>query len=254
MIAYNVYGCKGWPENRPLAKKAVKKGQMAKRLAMELALYDPDIINFSESPSEAVTKEVAKLLGMHHVRFPSGGNWPGTLLSKFEITESKNVPLGYDRPKELFTRHWGRATIKLPSGESLIVHSAHLHPSPDPTIRLKEIKAMLAAMKVDLKAGRSMLLIGDLNHNPDTEEYKLWTDAGWTDTFAKVGKGQGLTIKADMPKYRIDYIMATGPVAKQVTESRPLFEGAFRLNIADKGSFALSDHLPQFAVFGGGIR
>jgi hypothetical protein len=32
---------------------------------------------------------------------------------------------------------------------------------------------------------------------------------------------------------------------------RPLFEGAFRLNIADKESFALSDHLPQLAVFGG---
>jgi len=34
-----------------------------------------------------------------------------------------------------------------------------------------------------------------------------------------------------------------------VTESRPLFEGAFRLNIDDEESFALSDHLPQLAVF-----
>ena len=83
----------------------------------------------------------------------------------------------------------------------------------------------------------------------DTEEYKLWMDAGWVDTFAKVGKGEGQTIKADIPKWRIDYVMAAGPIAKQVTESRPLFEGAFRLNINDKESFALSDHLPQFAVF-----
>ena len=29
----------------------------------------------------------------------------------------------------------------------------------------------------------------------------------------------------------------------------PLFEEAFRLNINDKESFALSDHLPQWAVF-----
>ena len=94
-----------------------------------------------------------------------------------------------------------------------------------------------------------MLLIGDLNHNPGTEEYKLWIDAGWVDTFARVGKGKGLTIKADVPKWRIDYVMATGPIAKTATESRPLFEGAFRLNISDKESFALSDHLPQLAVF-----
>lgn len=250
VIAYNVYACKGWPENRTLAKKAVEKSQMAKRLAMELALYEPDIINFSESPSEAVAKEVAKHLGMNHVRFPSGGNWPGTLLSRFEITDSKNVPLGNERPKELFTRHWGRGTLKLPNGEPLIVHSAHLYPVADPTIRLKEIRAMLASMKDDLDSGRSMLLIGDLNHGPDSEEYKLWIDAGWIDTFAKVGEGKGLTIKADEPKYRIDYVMATGPIAERVTESRPLFEGAFRLNVADPKAFALSDHLPQLAVFG----
>ncbi|QDT33222.1 endonuclease/exonuclease/phosphatase family protein [Thalassoglobus polymorphus] len=250
VISYNVYACAGWPKDRPLAKSAVKKGQMARRLAMELALYEPDIINFSESPSEAIAKEVAEYLGMHHVRFPSGGNWPGTLLSRFEITDSENVPLGHKRPKDLFTRHWGRGTIKLPNGESLIVHSAHLFPTPDPSVRLKEIKAMLVSMKEDLDAGRSMLLIGDLNHNPETEEYKLWMDAGWIDTFAKVGEGEGLTIRADDPKHRIDYVMATGPIAHQIVESRPLFEGAFRLNVADENSFALSDHLPQLAVFG----
>ncbi|QDV56276.1 endonuclease/exonuclease/phosphatase family protein [Rosistilla oblonga] len=126
VIAYNIYKCTGWPDQRQLAQQAVAKGQMAKRLAMELALHDPDIINFSESPSEKLTKEVAELLGMNHVRFPSGGNWPGTLLSKFEITESQNAPMKGERPKELFTRHWGRATVKLTSGDPLIVHSAHL--------------------------------------------------------------------------------------------------------------------------------
>jgi len=249
VIAYNIYKCTGWPSDRPLAKRAVAKGQMAKRLAMELALYGPDIINFSESPSEKLTKEVAELLGMNHVRFPSGGNWPGTLLSNFEIIDSQNTPIKGERPKELFTRHWGRATVKLPSDEKLIVHSAHLYPTADPSVRLKEIRAMIESMKPDLDAGRSMLLIGDLNHGPDTDEYKLWIDAGWVDTFAKVGKGDGPTIKSDIPQWRIDYVMAAGPIADRVVESRPLFEGAFRPNISDDESFALSDHLPQLAVF-----
>jgi endonuclease/exonuclease/phosphatase family metal-dependent hydrolase len=249
VIAYNVYACAGWPSNRRRAQHAVAKGQMARRLAMELELYDADIINFSESPSEAVAKEVARHLGMNHVRFPSGGKWPGTLLSRFEIIDSRNVPLDGDRPQELFTRHWGRGTLKLPTGEPLIVHSAHLHPAALPTIRLREIKAMLGAMKADLDAGRSMILMGDLNHNPDTDEYKLWIDAGWVDTFAKVGKGTGSTFRADIPKWRIDYVFGSGPMAKRMLESRPLFEGAFRLSIADVSSFALSDHLPQMAVF-----
>jgi endonuclease/exonuclease/phosphatase family metal-dependent hydrolase len=249
VIAYNIYVAKGWPDTRPLAKKAVQLKQMARRLANELALYDPDIINFSESPSEAIAKEIAEYLGMNHARFPSGGSWPGTLLSKFKITDSQNVPLGYERPKELFTRHWGRGTVELPGGDTLIVHSAHLHPAPDPAIRLKEVRAMLTAMKPDFESGRSMLLIGDLNHRPDTEEYQLWREAGWVDTFAKVGKGDGLTIKADRPEKRIDYVMAAGPIAKRIVESRPLFEGAFRINADDENGFALSDHLPQYAAF-----
>lgn len=253
VIAYNVYACKGWPSESPLAQKAVEQGQMAKRLAMELALYDPQIVNFSESPGEAIAKEVAELLGMNHIRFPSGGSWPGTLLSRLEIGDSQNAPLGGERPKELFTRHWGRATIALPNGQSLVVHSAHLHPLVDPAIRLREIKVMLASMAGDLEAGRSMLLMGDLNHTPDTEEYRLWSAAGWIDTFAKVGKEEGPTIKADAPTRRIDYIMGTGPIANRIVDSRPLFEGAFRLNVADPNAFALSDHLPQLAVFEGGF-
>ena len=249
VIAYNIYALNGWPHERNLAKQAVAKGQMAKRLAMELALHDPDIINFSESPKEELTKEVADLLGMNHVRFPSGGNWPGTLLSRFKILESQNAPVKGGRSKELFTRHWGRATVQLSGNDPLIVHSAHLYPVADPTIRLKEIRAMIESMKPDLDAGKSMLLIGDLNHGPDTDEYKLWIDAGWVDTFAKVGKGESPTFKSDSPQWRIDYVMAAGPIAERASESRPLFEGAFRLNINDKESFALSDHLPQLAVF-----
>ncbi len=250
VIAYNIYACAGWPHDRPLAKRAVAKGQMAERLSLELALYDPDIINFSESPSEAVVRQIAERLAMHYVRFPSGGNWPGTLLSRYEIVESANVPLaGRMRPAELFTRHWGRAVIRLDDGEPLIVHSAHLHPAPAPEIRLREIREMIRVMRPDLEAQRSMLLLGDLNHTPTPPEYPLWEQAGWVDTFAKVGQGEGFTIKADRPSRRIDYVLAAGPIAERVVESRPLFEGAFRVNTADPNAFALSDHLPQLAVF-----
>jgi endonuclease/exonuclease/phosphatase (EEP) superfamily protein YafD len=77
----------------------------------------------------------------------------------------------------------------------------------------------------------------------------MWKEAGWVDTFAQVGKGEGATIKSDLPKWRIDYVWAAGPIAKRIIESRPLYQGAFRLNIADRESFALSDHLPQLGVF-----
>lgn len=251
VIAYNVYVFDGWPKDRPLAIQAKNLGQMPARVAQELALYRPDIINFSESPSQRQAEEVAKQLGMHHVRFPSGKNWPGTILSRYEIVESANAPIvGGNRPEDLFTRHWGRATLKLSEEENLVVHSAHLMPGPDPAVRLRETAEMLRSMAQDMEANRSMLVIGDLNHTPDTKEYQMWIDAGWIDTFTAAGTGEGPTIPANLPTRRIDYILARGPIAKRIVESRPLFEGAFRLNDQDPHGFALSDHLPQFAVFG----
>jgi len=251
VIAYNVYECTGWPKERALGQLATKLGQMPARFAQELLLYEPDIIQFSESPKEPVVQAIAKLLNLNYVMFPSGGKWPGALLSRFEIKNPQNTPLKAERPEKLFTRHWGRAEIKLPGGENLIVHSAHLHPPGvgSAAILAQEIKAMLETMQADFQAQRSMLLIGDMNHPPKPPEYKLWTDAGWIDTFAAVGKGEGLTNRSDKPAGRIDYIFAAGPIAKQVIESRPLNEGAFRLHNEDPEAFALSDHLPQLAVF-----
>ena len=265
VISYNILACTGWPADRTLARRAVERKQIPRRIALELALYDPHVVTFSESPGEELTKEIAKLLGMQHVRFPSGEDWPGTLLSKFEVVESQNAPYaaaaGAKREADLFTRHWGRATLKLPSGERLVVHSAHLYPGPDSAIRLREIDVMLAAMRPDLAAGRPMLLMGDLNHRPFPPEYPKWQAAGWVDTFAAVNQGdikrdasaagnpEGLTFSAERPKVRIDYVWAAGPLAKQIKASRPLWVGAFRTNPDDKESFALSDHVPQFAEF-----
>ncbi len=77
---------------------------------------------------------------MKYVYFPSGQNWPGALLTRFEIVRSKNCPVvGSERPKELFTRHWGMAEVRWPNGQTLIVHSAHLRPGAEPEIRQREI-------------------------------------------------------------------------------------------------------------------
>lgn len=252
-IAYNVLECKGWPSDKENALKAVEKGQMAKRFALELSLYDPDIIAFAESPDQAITDEIARLLNLNVTYFPSGGYWPGTLFSRFDIIDSTNVPIVEgSRPEDLFTRHWGKATLRLSANETLTVYSAHLFPQNNPEgriLREREIAEILKATERDSRNGQSILLIGDLNHTPDTPEYKLWMDAGWIDTHTAAGEGAGNTFRVDDPTRRIDYLMAYGPLAERITESRPLFEGAFRVNPDDPGSFALSDHLPVMADF-----
>ncbi|MCR9228543.1 MAG: endonuclease/exonuclease/phosphatase family protein [Flavobacteriaceae bacterium] len=249
IIAYNVLKCTGWPK-----ENVANKERIPLLMAEELKKYAPDIVNFSESPDEATVKSIAKSLDMAYVFFPSGGNWPGAILTRYRIVDTINVPVvGGTRAEDLFTRHWGKATLELSNKETVDVHSVHLYPHANPVsaeIRKREITEILRSMDADNDNGdRSTIVMGDLNHTPDSPEYSQWMDAGFTDSFAKSGKGHGHTIPVDVPKKRIDYVLARGPLANQIVESRALFERRFRTEPSEPDSFALSDHLPQFAEF-----
>src|SRR5690606_27885684 len=72
-IAYNIFnGCIGYKgingrelptgENSDLVKTARDMGQISQRIMLELALYKPNIINFSEGPKEDVVAKMAKML------------------------------------------------------------------------------------------------------------------------------------------------------------------------------------------------
>ncbi|MDB4617479.1 endonuclease/exonuclease/phosphatase family protein [Verrucomicrobiales bacterium] len=251
VVAYNVYKCTGWPSDRPDAVEfRADLDRVAKAYADELSPLKADIICFSESPKEPLVKAIADHLKMEHRYFPSGGNWPGSILTPHKILEAEDMPLvSENRPKDLFTRHWARALIQLPTGMKLPFHSAHLMPADNQKIRIREISGMIKRIDLDAEKYGSVVIAGDLNHEPDTLESQLWIDAGVADTFLKKGEGDGFTIKADTPDRRIDYVMAAGPIAKKCQKSQPLFEGRFRLDTQNTEAFALSDHLPQLAVF-----
>jgi endonuclease/exonuclease/phosphatase family metal-dependent hydrolase len=254
-ITYNVLACMGYrnkKDERRSYRPDIPREQMTTRFALELGLYQPDIVSFQESPGEQVVADTAEKLGLrHHCFFHSGQAWPGAVMSRYRILEFRNCPLkSFDkRPAELFTRHWGRAVLETPAGE-LVIYSAHLFPGGgSPARREPEVSEMLKVMASDIQTNRSMLLQGDLNSKPDGPEYKRWVEAGLVDTFAAKGVGQSYTIPSDNVQARIDYIWAHGPIAGRLRECRVLYEGAFRTNPDDPGSIALSDHVPVAATF-----
>src|SRR5690625_730635 len=253
VIAYNILAGRGWPQERELAVRSRDRQQFASRIALELSLYDPDIIAFQESPAEEIIQQIARHLEMDYAFLPSAGNWPGAILTHHDIVEYENVPLVTgSRSDDLFTRHWGRAAIRLESGENLVVHSVHLYPHDNPEsreIRIREITEILTSMESDFRSDASMLVLADLNHMPQTPEYEMWMEAGWKDTYEEAGTGDGNTINAADPDRRIDYVLARGPISDRLVEARALFEGNFRTNPDDDKSFALSDHLPHLAQF-----
>jgi hypothetical protein len=111
-ITYTVLACRGYPEtddNRDLLRRA--RPQMIERFALGLALYEPDIVTFQESPPEATVAAIAEAMGQVHAYSPGG--FPGAVITRHKIIESEICPLVEgSRPADLFTRHWGRAVIE----------------------------------------------------------------------------------------------------------------------------------------------
>jgi len=258
-ISYNVLACGGYPKKPANAWRfEAAAPQMLSRYALELGLYHPDIVSFSESVLRPDADKIAEDLGFRLAYFEPGVpsfkgypiGFPGTIFTRHEILESQNCPYagGRTHDPELFTRHWGRALLKT-EDEEIAFFSAHLNPH-EQSIRLREISEILLVMEPHLKSARSVLFHGDLNHRPDAPEYQRWIDAGLTDALAVKGAGQQqFTVNSIDPHNRIDYIWVMGPLAKRLKECRVLFEGAFRTNPEDQSSFALSDHLPVLADF-----
>jgi len=92
---------------------------------------------------------------------------------------------------------------------------------------------------------------GDLNHRPDGPEYGRWREAGLVDAYRRDGETSEFTFPSTTPRQCIDYIWSNAVLARRGSAARVLFEGPFRTNPEDPRSFALSDHLPVLADFGG---
>jgi len=273
-ISYNVFnGCIGYlgingkalTQNARSSILALARDmeQIPRRMMLELDLYQPNLINFSESADEATVSKMAEYSNLAYAFFPGGkngkGNFPGTLFTDYKILKSQTRPFT-DRQnddEDLFTRHWGKALIESPDGNVISVHSAHLWPfkrEPNDTdIRMREIDQMVQSLEFDLKnEADSILLQGDLNCSPDMEEYEKLNSIGFLkDTFVYGGKenGFGYTHDSIIPSKRIDYIFAGGKLAENILDSRVLFQGNFRMNKSDPYGYALSDHLPVMTDF-----
>ncbi|MDF9795474.1 endonuclease/exonuclease/phosphatase family metal-dependent hydrolase [Catalinimonas alkaloidigena] len=246
-ITYNVYAFQGYPktDDTQFILKDVH-AQMPERMALEMAIYRPDIITFQEAPAESEVSKVARKLDMDYTYFPGG--FPGALLTKFEIVSTQNCPLVEKKePGDLFSRHWGKALLKT-ADEELMIYSAHLHPSDD-VIREQEVKEVLKVIKADAKDKRNFIFQGDLNHEPIQNEYARWKEAGLKDCYMAKGVEQRNTIKSTVPNRTVDYIWVNEALGKRLLRCKVMYEGNFRTNLLDERSFALSDHLPVMAEF-----
>ena len=268
VITYNIHAF-GPVAATDEGKAMARRVSMVDALAAELLLYEPDLVCLQEAASEARIAEVAERMEMSYVYFPGGARnddgsvhpmFNGAILTRLPILESEDCPSASARAdrKATFSRHLGRVLLdtgdeRFGDGGRVAVIGCHMLPAWENTnhIRAAEIRAVGEAIGGD--AGRSVLVLGDMNHSPDMPEYAGWAEIGLTDCFEKAGVGRRETWDAMELTRTIDYVFARGPVLEMLTRCRTLAEGRFRVHVGGEesaGDWALSDHMPVLGEFG----
>lgn len=155
-------------------------------------------------------------LGWEHVVFfgTTDPVWGNAILSRYPLGEPERRLL----PKvgTPYQRGYLAAPVQTPEGEVLFI-STHLQHINDPDFHDEDPEADLypvhheqLAVVIEEWAGRApAVLVGDLNARPGWGQVEELLDAGWGDTWAEAGSGDGFTSNAADPRHRIDYVLHT---------------------------------------------
>lgn len=178
--------------------------------------------------------ELAALTGMTCVFSNNfsyqGGEYGNAVLSRFPVVRVTNTPYQMLRTGEQ------RGLLQLVldvRGRELVFMNTHIDYRPDDAERWLNVGEIETC--VQSYAGRPIILCGDFNTTPESRVYRRLHER-LDDTWARVGQGDGLTIPAQKPTQRIDYIW----IARD--------QSLMPLRIWVPQSDA-SDHLPVVAEF-----
>ena len=157
--------------------------------------------------------ELQRLTGMHAVFAKSldyqGGDYGIALLSRWPVDTATTVQLEVEPPQERSgVSHEPRvalhAIVRTPGGPLHVVNT-HIDSGREATFRRQEVIGLLARLRNHVPANAPVILGGDLNARPATDEIAA-VSLSLTDAFAACGEGAGETFPAHQPDRRIDYV------------------------------------------------
>ncbi|HUF16218.1 MAG TPA: endonuclease/exonuclease/phosphatase family protein [Acidimicrobiia bacterium] len=155
-------------------------------------------------------------LGWEHVVFMGTTDpvWGNAILSRYPLGDVERHLL--PRVGTPYQRGYLAAPVATPEGEVLFIstHLQHINDSDthdqDPEADLYPVHHEQLAVVIEKWAGREpAVLVGDLNARPGWRQVEELLDAGWIDSWAMAGSGDGYTANAADPRYRIDYVFHT---------------------------------------------
>lgn len=202
------------------AGKDAQQVDNLKRVAAIIDSADADIVLLQEVDRRTQRAggadhfaELRTLTGMFGVFGKSldyqGGEYGIAVLSRWQVDSVLALPLKVEPPQE---RSGGSYESRI--ALHVVVHTdrgpvhiinTHLDPGAIATYRKQELIGILAHLQRAVPAGQTVLLGGDLNARPTTDDIVAVSFA-LTDAFTQCGTGTGETFPAHAPDRRIDYL------------------------------------------------
>lgn len=155
-------------------------------------------------------------LGFEHVAFfgTTDPVWGNAILSRYPIVD---VATDYLPRVGTPMRRGSLGALVTIGDRNVLVINTHLQHVNDSDVHDEDPEADLLPVhteQINVILGQwggqtPAVLMGDFNARPDWAQIGMVTSAGWVDTWAEAGSGDGFTSNAADPKYRIDYIFHT---------------------------------------------
>jgi len=193
-------------------------------VASVLANAGADVVLLQEMKNAAVGNQpaaIAGILGMHYyfaqnVSYGGHGGYGTAVLSRFPIVSAENTHL----PRPGGTQQRGLAHVVIDvDGKEVSIYNTHLQNRSE-SARMMQIRRIAQIVSLD---DRPQIFGGDMNAHYGSPVMGVARTV-FTDTWATVGSGGGLTHPSTHPRGRIDYLMHANegitPVSSDVLPAR----------------------------------
>jgi endonuclease/exonuclease/phosphatase family metal-dependent hydrolase len=210
-----------------------------------------DILALQEGVTHPQIQRIARAMGRYAATFPSPMAWPGHLLTRYSIAESRVYShMTPDAAVPPLSRTAGAALLTVSETRQLWVVNIHLHPS---RIELRNTEAdrmgdLLAALS---RSPHPVVVLGDFNCEVEERMHAVLQGLGFVNAMAAAGGGLQPTMDTAGVKgqWSLDHIYLSADLKDRLTGAEVIRRPGYRDDGPPReGRWVHSDHLPVVAT------